>query len=88
MWDERFIRLKNAFIEIILTIKRMICNCLMTILQCFWIVISFQEENFITNAKKLAEKDRNNIDHQIPNDFIQGVALTVCLISAHIDMIF
>lgn len=56
MWDERFIRLKNAFIEIILTIKRMICNCLMTILQCFWIVISFQEENFITNAKKLAEK--------------------------------
>jgi hypothetical protein len=75
MWDDYFVRLKNEFIEIILTIKRMIFNLLMMILHCLWIVITFQEKNYINNAKKLAEKDRNN---QIPNDFIQGLALTVC----------
>jgi plasmid replication initiation protein len=77
MWDEKFVRLKNEFIEIILTIKQMISNPLMMILHCLWIVITFQEENYINNAKKLAEKDRKNIDHQMPNEFIQGVALTV-----------
>jgi hypothetical protein len=76
MWNERFVRLKNEFIEIILTIKRMITNPLMMILHCLWIVITFQEKNYINNAKKLAEQDRKNIDYQIPNEFIQGVALT------------
>ncbi len=77
MWGEYFIRLKNEIIEIILTIKRMICNPLMMILQCLWIVITFQEEHFIKNAKKLAEDDRKNINHQMPNEFLQGGAVTV-----------
>ena len=37
-------------------------------------------EHHINNNKKLAEQDRNNIDHQMPNEFIQGSALTVCII--------
>jgi hypothetical protein len=78
MWGDYFIRLKNEFVEIILTIKQMIFNSIMMILYCLWIVITFQEENYINKAKKLAEKDRNNIDNVMPNDFIQGAALTVC----------
>ncbi len=61
-------------IEIILTIKQMINNPLIMILKCLWIVISFQEEKWIKNMKKVAEEDRNQ---RMPNDFIQGLALTV-----------
>lgn len=75
MWDERFVRLKNEFIDIILTIKRMIYNPLMMILHCLWIVISFQEDNWIKNMEQLAEDDRKNIDHQMPNEFMQGKVL-------------
>ncbi len=52
--------LKNEFIEIILTIKRMISNPLRMILHCLWIVISFQEEDYIHKAKQLAEEDKQN----------------------------
>jgi hypothetical protein len=71
-----FVRLKNEIIEIVLTIKEMICNPLMMILRCLWIVITFQEQNWIENVKQLAEKDRINQDNIMPNEFIQGVALT------------
>lgn len=77
MFYEWFVRLKNELIEIILTTKRMITNPLMMILSCLWIVISFQEENWIKQMKQLAEDDRKNITHQMPNESIQGVALTV-----------
>ena len=79
MWNERFVRLKNEATDIILTIKRMTTNLLMIILRSLWIVISFQEENRIQRLKQLAENDRNNINQQMPNEFIQGVALTVRL---------
>ncbi len=76
MWDERFVRIKNEFIEIILTIKQMIKNPLMMVLYYLWIIISFQEEDLIKNRKQLAEDDRNHIDQKMPNEFIQGAALT------------
>ena len=69
-------RLKNEIIEIVLTIKQMICNPLMMILQYLWIVITFHEGNWIENAKQLAEKDRIYDENTMPNEFIQGVALT------------
>lgn len=78
MWYEWFILLKNESIELILTTKQMIMNILFMLLNSLWIVISYQEKNWVENAKKLAEKDRNNIDHHMPNQFIQGAALTVC----------
>ncbi len=78
MWDERFVRIKNEIIDILLTIKVMISHPLMMVLHCFWIVITFQEENWIKKMKFLAEQDRNNNDQRMPNEFIQGVALTVC----------
>jgi len=78
MWDERFVRIKTEIIDILLTIKQMICRPLMMVLHCFWIVITFQEENWIKKAKLLAEQDRNNNDQRMPNEFIQGAALTVC----------
>src|ERR1700733_12458448 len=80
MWGDYFVRLKNELIEITLTIKRMIEHPLMMMLKCLWLVITFQEEDFINNAKKLAEKDRNNIDNVMPNEIIQGLALAVCTI--------
>ncbi len=42
-------------------------------LECLWIVITFQEQNWTNNVQKLAEEDRNRIDHRITNEFIQGV---------------
>ncbi len=80
MWDERFVRIKTEIIDILLTIKVMINNPLMMILHSFWIVITFQEENWIKKKKLLAEQDRNNNHQRMPNEFIQGVALTVCII--------
>lgn len=77
MSNEYFVRLKNEFIEIGLTIKQMICNPLLMILRCLWIVITCQEENYVRNAKKLAEEDRKKADEQMPNEFVQGAALTV-----------
>ena len=76
MWDERVVRLKNEFIEIILTIKQMIKNPLMMVLYYLWIIISFQEEDLIKNRQKLAEDDRNHNEQKMPNEFIQGAALT------------
>jgi hypothetical protein len=58
----------------------MICRSLMMVLRCLWIVITFQEKDYIEKAKKAGEQDRKNIDHQMPNEFIQGGALTVCII--------
>ena len=81
MLGEWFVRLKNELIEIILTTKRMISNPLMMILQCLWIVISSKEEDYIQKMKKLAEEDKKNSDDRMPNEFIQGVALTVCTMS-------
>ncbi|CAF1678298.1 unnamed protein product [Adineta ricciae] len=75
MWSGRFVRLKNEFIEIILTIQRIIMNPLMMTLHYLWIVITFQEKNSIKNAKKLAEQDKNNNEHRMPNEFIQGAAV-------------
>jgi hypothetical protein len=80
MWGDYFVRLKNEFIEIILTIKGMILNPVSMISYFLWIIITFQEENYINNAIKLAKEDRNKIDYQMPNEFIQGIALTVCKI--------
>ena len=80
MRDERFVRMKNEITEILLTTKQMIFHPLMMILYSLWMVITFQQENFIKNAKKLAEQDRNNSDHQMPNETIQGSSLTVCKI--------
>lgn len=78
MWNyEYFVRLKDEFIEIMLTIKRMILNPVMMILNFLWIIITFQEQNWVNNIKKLAEDERKNIDYQMPNEDIQGVALTV-----------
>ena len=85
MFFKWFVRLKNEFTEIMLTTKRMITNPLMMILQCLWIVITFQEENWIKQMKQLAEDDRKNIDHQMPNESLQGVALTVSIL---IDRLF
>lgn len=79
MWSGRFVRFKNEFIEIILTIQRMIMNPLMMTLYYLWIVITFQEENSIKNAIKLAEQDKNNAEHRMPNEFIQGAAVIVCI---------
>ncbi|CAF3145203.1 unnamed protein product, partial [Rotaria sp. Silwood2] len=73
---EWFVKLINELIEIFLTIKQMICSRLMMILYCLWIVITFQEDNWIKNKKKIAQQDRFNINNQMPNEVIQGTALT------------
>ncbi|CAF1685425.1 unnamed protein product, partial [Adineta ricciae] len=54
----------------------MLTNPLMMILYCLWIVISGHEEEYIKNAKDRAEEDRSNAEHQMPNEFIQGAAIT------------
>ena len=78
MRDAWFVRLKNEIVEIIITTKRMMITSLTMVLRSLWIVISFQEENWIKNAKKLAEEDRAKSDYRMPNAFVQGSALTVC----------
>ncbi|CAF0841023.1 unnamed protein product [Adineta steineri] len=50
---------------------------LLATLRSLWIVITFQEKQYIEKAKKAAEQDRKNSDHQMPNEFIQGAALNV-----------
>lgn len=77
MWGEWFVRLKNESIEIMLTIKRMITNLFISLIHLLWIVISFQEKNWTKKIKQLAEDDRKNINDQMPNESIQGAALTV-----------
>jgi hypothetical protein len=79
MSGEWFVRLKNELMEIILTIKQ-VCKLLMMMLNFLWIVITFQEENWINKAIELGEQDRKNINYQMPNEFIQGSALTVKII--------
>jgi hypothetical protein len=71
------VKLKNELIEIILTMKQMLYDPILMILNCLWIVITFQEKSWIKNVKTLAEEDRLNMNHQMPNPFIQGVGLTV-----------
>jgi hypothetical protein len=78
MSSDTRVSLKTELIEIILTIKQMICNPLIMILQCLWIVITFQEDNYRKNCIKLAEEDRNNNDQKMPDEQIQGAAVTVC----------
>lgn len=79
MWLEKwFVRLKDEFIVFVLTIKGLILNTLTMLIFCFWLVITGQEQKWILKHKKLAEQDRNNANDQMPNEFIQGVALTVC----------
>ncbi|CAF1345917.1 unnamed protein product [Rotaria sordida] len=75
MWWHWFVRLKNEIIEIILTIKQMICRPVMMILHCLWLVITCQEKTWIQNAKQLAEQDRLKNDDIGPNEQIQGTAL-------------
>lgn len=72
-----FVKWKDEAYDTVYLIIRMLCNPLMMILQCLWIVISCQEENFIKNSRILADKDRNNNRDVMPNEFIQGVAVTV-----------
>ncbi|CAF1021245.1 unnamed protein product [Adineta steineri] len=54
----------------------MICRPVMMVLYLLWIVISGQEKDWIRKAKESAEQDRMNMDHQMPNEFIQGNAVT------------
>ncbi len=75
-----FVRLKDEIIEIILTIKQMICNPLMMILQCLWLIITGQEKSFIQSCKKLAEQDLVNNGDVMPNEHVQGMAIAVSLI--------
>lgn len=77
MWSKYFVRLKNELIEIILTIKRIILNPVSMIFNFLWIIITFQEQNWVNNVQKLAEDDRNKINNKMPDETIQGVALTV-----------
>lgn len=72
-----FVRWKDKLFETSYLIKRMICNPLMMMLKCLWIVITCQEETWIENSKILAEQDRKNGHDQMPNEFIQGNAVTV-----------
>jgi len=78
---EWFVRLKNELFAIIFTTKMIVCQLLLGTLHSLWIVITCQEDNWINKKKILAEQDRNNIDHQMPNEFIQGTALSVCIIT-------
>ena len=73
------IRLKNEVTEIVLTMKQMIVNPLMMFLHCLWIVITFQEQDYTRKAKQIAEEDRMKKNHQMPNEFLQGAGLTVCI---------
>jgi hypothetical protein len=92
MWGDYFVRFKDELTEIWLTIKQMIRKPLMMMLHCLWIVITFQEKDYIEKAKKAGEQDRKNIDHQMPNEFIQGGAIGVSIIKllnfkiVHIDL--
>ena len=81
MSAEWFARFKNELFEIIFTTKMIVCQLLLATLRSLWIVITFQEDNWIKKKKILAEQDRNNINHQMPNEFIQGAALNVCIIT-------
>ncbi|CAF4142401.1 unnamed protein product, partial [Rotaria sp. Silwood1] len=67
----------NSFIEIILTAKRMIFNPVKMILYYLWVVITRQEDDWIQKRKQLAEQDLNNKNDEMPNEFIQGIAVTV-----------
>ena len=78
MGDRWFVRWKNEIVEIGLTMKRMVAHPLMMMLNCLWIVISGQEEQWIANTKKLAEQDLKNGRDVMPNAFLQGAAVTVC----------
>ena len=79
MWfKQKFVRLKDEFIEVILTIKQMILNPLMMILYCLWIAVTFQEQKWINKQKQLAEEDQNNVNNEMPNELIQGFAIAVC----------
>ncbi|CAF1039295.1 unnamed protein product [Rotaria sordida] len=66
----------NEFNEIISTAKRMVYNPVRMILNCLWIVITFQENNWIEERKKLAEQDLNKTNDEMPNELIQGTAVT------------
>lgn len=81
MWDEKLVRLKNDLTEIIMTMKQMLVNPLMMILNCLWIVITFQEKDYIRKTRQTAEEDRMKKDYQMPNEFVQGEAITVCSFS-------
>ncbi|CAF1551739.1 unnamed protein product, partial [Rotaria sordida] len=70
------VNLINEFNEIISTAKRMVYNPVRMILNCLWIVITFQENNWIEERKKLAEQDLNKTNDEMPNELIQGTAVT------------
>jgi predicted histidine transporter YuiF (NhaC family) len=75
-------RLKDEVIEIILTIKQMICNPLMMIIGCLWVVITRQESSRLRELKQLAEQDMKNKDNDVMSDeSIHGMATTVSLVS-------
>ena len=65
-----------SLMEILLTIRQMISHPLMMVLHCLWLVVTFQEKSWIEKAQQLAEEDRRK---PMPNEHIQGVALTVPL---------
>ena len=77
-FKQKFVRLKDELTEIILIIKQMILHPLMMILYCLWIVVTFQEQKWIKKQKQLAEEDQNNVNNEMPNEFIQGFAIAVC----------
>ena len=74
MLGEEFL---NECVEILLTVKQMICNPVSMIFQDLWIVVTFREKQWIQNAQQLAENDRNRSTNTMPDELIHGIALTV-----------
>lgn len=79
MWYRRFVKWKDEVYDTCFLMIRMVCNPLMMMLQCLWIVITCQEEKWIEKNRMLAEQDRKDKKNVKPNEFIQGVAVTVSL---------
>jgi hypothetical protein len=75
-----FVRLKDEITEIILTIKQMICNPLMIILYCLWLVITRHEQTPLKKRKQLAEQESTNNDDVMRNEYVPEMAITVSII--------
>ena len=75
-----FTRLKVEITEIILTIKQMICNPVMMIIHCLWVVITRQEPTRLKKLKELAEQDMTNTNDAMSNEYVHGMATTVSIV--------
>lgn len=77
MWNERFAAFHSSISDLLTMLKRMFNTPVMMFLHCLWMVITFQEDSWVERTKQLAEEDRKKSSEKMPDQFIQGTAVTV-----------